>query len=234
MHKIIITVLFFALSIAASAQSDRYISFTQKAEILDKGKKLSSETGVYFDKVKTTIVKHITLPEEAVTATNALGETEIYYPKTNHVSFLHLESMSSKRNLIYYFANNFTDHLGLADEGFSLISRNYEDNYLVTMWQAPASIHQIDKVKMVFEQGIPIFAEYLNVEGKSQKKIYYSQYQDLYSFRMPMKVIEISYKPSGDSIVSRTIFSDMQISGTPNSEYFNFKTPDDAIPMEKK
>jgi hypothetical protein len=43
-----------------------------------------------------------------------------------------------------------------------------------------------------------------------------------------MKIIEISYKPSGDSIISRTVFSDVNVSSAADNSYFNFKIPDDA------
>jgi hypothetical protein len=139
--------------------------------------------------------------------------------------------MSSKRNLIYYFANNLTDHLGLADEGFSLISNTFEDRYYVTLWKAPSILGGIETVKMVFDNGFPIYSEYKANKEKILKKIYYLSYNDFARFRLPSKIIEISYLPKGDSIISRTAFSDVKVSSTADNSYFNFKIPEDAKPL---
>lgn len=232
--KNIVTLLFFSffLNSAITAQNNNFISYNQKIEIIDHQEKQQSEFKVYFDKEKNTIVKHIQNPIEMVTVSNSFGELSIYYPQTNQLSFQQLKSTSSKRSLIYYFANNQTDHLGLAEEGFTLISKNYEENYLVTLWKSPANQTQIDRVKMVFDQGIPVYAEYIDGDEKTIKKIYYTQYLDLFSFRMPSRIIEISYSPSGDSIVNRTMFSDIDVSNLPNNNFFNFKAPEDALPVQ--
>ena len=216
------------------AQNDNFISFNQKTEIIIKKKKTQSIYNVYFDKEKNTIVKHIEKPVEMITSTNAFGELSIYYPKLNQVSFQQVNSSSSKLNLIYYFANNQTDHLGLAEEGFQLESKKYENDFLITIWKSTNNLLYIDQVKMVFDKGIPIFAAYLDTEEKVLKKIYYSNYIDLNSFRLPSRIIEISYTSSTDSIVNRTIFSNIEVSNLPNSNYFNFKAPEDATPVQKQ
>lgn len=202
--------------------------------MLDQQKKTTTEYAVYFDKGRNMLTRHMLTPLEMISTTNDLGEMKIYYPKTNQVKFQRVKDMSSKSSPIYYFANNLTDHLGLADEGFTLVERKYEDNFLVTLWKAPQQIQQIDRVKMVFEMANPIYAEYLEKQGKVVKKIYYLNYQDLYTFKMPLKIIEIAFKPNGDSIVNRTIFSNIEVSNAPKSEFFNFKIPDNAIPLQAK
>lgn len=234
MSKLFFLLLVLLLPFISPGQRGQYISYRQTNERLFNKKKSVSTTTHYYDKGKNVITKHTFEPEEIVTVTNELGEIKIYYPQTNKVTYQHIKGVSSKSNLIYYFANNQTDHLGLADEGFQLIDRSYDQNYLVTTWQAPSNKQRIDKVKMVFEMGNPIYAEYLDAKEAVLQKIYYTGYQDYFTFRMPMRIIEINYMPKGDSIVNRTIFSNIEVADTPESDYFNFIVPDDAEPIETK
>jgi hypothetical protein len=161
---------------------------------------------------------------------NALGEIKNYYPGTNQVDYLQVSEMSSKRNLISYFANNMTDNLGLAEDGFQLSSSAYEDQYYIAYWKAPSILKGIESVKMVFDNGQPVYSEYQANKKKILKRIYYTNYMDFTHFRLPLKIIEINYLPSGDSIINRTLFSDVKVSSTADDKYFNFKIPEDAKP----
>lgn len=219
-------------TIHVSGQPKNYISLKQHSEILENKKKIANDINLYFDNSKLTITKHYYATPEFIMLTNALGEIKTYYPGTNEVGFKHIAEMSSKRNLIYYFANNQTDHLGLADEGFSLVSNTYENQYNVTRWKAPSILKGIESVKMVFENGLPVYSEYQNLKKKVMKKIYYTNYQDFTQFRLPLKIIEISYLPSGDSVINRTQFSEVKLASVPENKYFNFKIPENAKPIE--
>jgi len=232
--KKIVLALGCIFSIAAYSQPKSYISLKQHSEILENKKKMANDIDLYFDNSKLTITKYYHASPEFVILVNQLGEIKTYYPGSNEVGFKHIAEMSSKRNLIYYFANNQTDHLGLADEGFSLISNTYENQYNVTRWKAPSILKGIESVKMVFDNGLPVYAEYQNLKKKVMKKIYYTNYQDYSQFRLPLKIIEISYLPTGDSIINRTLFSEVKLSSTADNKYFNFKIPENAKPIESK
>ena len=214
------------------AQNGQYISFKQKTELLENQKKSSSILDVYYDHNKNTITKYIHSPEEMILVTNQLGEIKIYYPTTNQVAYKQSDELSSSKNFIYYFSNNLTDDLGLENEGFNLMSRDYDSNYMVTIWKAPAELKLIDQVKMVYEGANPIYAEYTNLKGEILKKIYYSHYTDFYSFRMPLRITEVAFRSDGDSTLNRTIISDVKVSTLPENDYFNFKIPDDALPIK--
>ncbi len=213
------------------AQSGSFISLKQHSEILENKNKLTSEIDLFFDNDKQTITKYYHSSPDYIMVVNALGEIKTYYPTKNEVVYKQITEMSSKRNLIYYFANNLTDHLGLADEGFSLVSNTFEDQYYVTLWKAPSILRGIETVKMVFDNGFPIYSEYKANKEKILKKIYYLNYNDFERFRLPLKIIEISYLPSGDSIINRTVFSDVKVSTTADNSYFNFKIPENAKPL---
>jgi len=224
--------LFFSLlGISLNAQPGSYISLKQHSEVLENQKKIANEVDLFFDKNKQTITKFYHSSPEFIMVVNPLGEIKTYYPASNEVAYKQITELSSKRNLIYYFANNLTDHLGLADEGFSLISNTYENQFYVTIWKAPSILKGIEAVKMVFENGLPVYSEYQANKKKILKKIYYTNYKDFTQFRLPLKIIEISYLPSGDSIINRTLFSNVKVTSSADDKYFNFKIPDNAKPL---
>ena len=219
---------FLLLSVSLNAQQGNYISLKQHTEVLENKKKITNEVDLFFDNSKQIVTKYYHSSPEFIMVINSLGEIKTYYPASNEVGFKQITELSSKRNLIYYFANNLTDHLGLADEGFNLISNTYENDFYVTVWKSPSILKGIETVKMVFENGLPVYSEYKANKKKILKKIYYTNYKDFTQFRLPLKIIEISYLPSGDSIVNRTLFSNVKVSSTVDDKYFNFKIPDNA------
>ena len=229
--KIFLLFQILVCSTSLIAQTKSYISLKQHTDVLENKNKLSNEIDLYFDNDKQTITKYYHSTPDFIMVVNALGEIKTYYPTKNEVGYKQISEMSSKRNLIYYFANNLTDHLGLADEGFSLISNTFEDKYYVTQWKAPSILRGIDIVKMVFDNGFPIYSEYKSNKETILKKIYYLSYSDFERFKLPSKIIEISYLPSGDSIINRTVFSDVKVTSTADSPYFNFKIPENAKPL---
>jgi hypothetical protein len=214
------------------AQPASYISLNQKTDVTENNKKISNEVDIYFDNNKKIITKYYHSTRNFILISNSLGEIKTYYPATNEVAYNQIRELSSKRNLIYYFANNLTDDLGLSDEGFNLTSNTFEDQYYVTIWKAPSVLKGIDKVKMVFENRLPVYTEYQSLKSKVIKKIYYTNYKDFSQFRLPLKIIEINYLPSGDSIVTRTLFSNVKASSSGDDDYFNFKIPENAKPLD--
>jgi len=222
---------FFLINVSLQAQQGSYISLKQQTEILENKKKISNEVDLFYDNNKQIITKYYHSAKEFILVTNALGEIKTYYPASNEVDYKQISELSSKRNLIYYFANNLTDDLGLVDEGFNLVSNTNENQFYVTLWKAPSFLKGIETVKMVFENGLPVYSEYQASRKKIVKKTYYTNYKDFTQFRLPLKIIEISYLPSGDSIINRTLFSNIKVSSSPDGKYFNFKIPDDAKPV---
>ncbi|HCY41357.1 MAG TPA: hypothetical protein DHV48_08395 [Prolixibacteraceae bacterium] len=225
---------FFCILLSGSllyAQPGSYISLKQHTEVLENGKKISNDVDLFFDNNKHTITKYYHASTEFVMISNALGEIKTYYPGTNEVGYKQMSELSSKRNLIYYFANNLTDHLGLAEEGFNLVSNTYENQFYVTLWKAPSILKGIETVKMVFDNGLPVYSEYQANKKKILKKIYYTNYKDFNQFRLPLKIIEISYLPTGDSIINRTLFSNVKVASLADNKYFNFKIPENAKPI---
>ena len=232
-QKIVILLIACVFSVSVKAQKGNYISLKQKTEVLDNRKKATKKVDLYFDKEKQVITKYYYSSPDFVTVVNPFGEVKTYYPESNEVAYEQVPELSSKRTLIYYFTNNFIEDLGLVDEGFRLVSNEFDGQYYVTTWQPPSTLKGIVTVKMVFENGLPIYSEYQASKENILKKIYYTNYKDFRQFRLPMNIVEISYIPSKDSIISRTSFSDVKVSWSDDSPYFNFKIPEDAKPISQ-
>lgn len=231
-QKIVILLVVCVSGVSLKAQTGNYISLKQKTEVLENHKKATKEVDLYFDKEKQVVTKYYYSSPDFITIANPFGEVKTYYPESNEVAYEQVSEMSSKRNLIYYFANNLIEDLGLVDEGFSLVSNEFEGQYYVTTWQPPSSLRGLGNVKMVFENGLPVYSEYQASKEKVLRKIYYTNYKDFNQFRLPMNIVEISYVPAKDSIISRTTFSEVKVTWSDDSSpYFNFKIPDDAKPI---
>ncbi|MDA3879455.1 MAG: hypothetical protein PF436_03615 [Prolixibacteraceae bacterium] len=236
MYRIVInsflSIFILFICFVSSAQPVRYVSLQQQTEILEGKRKNTNNIEIYFDNQRHIITRCYHSPKDMITVANSLGEIKTYNPKTREVSYQRVEGLSSKNNVVFFFVNNLTDHLGLADQGFTLVSNQYEGQYYVSVWEAPVSIKNIAKVKMAHQNGVPVYSEYLDNKGKALKKTYYTGYYNLPWFRFPQKVIDIAYQPGGDSTITRTMYKNIEVSDVPDSEYFNFEIPEDAKSVE--
>jgi hypothetical protein len=220
--------LFLILPVCLKSQENNFISVAQETQVLSKGVKSIFRCDIYYNKVKDAITTRHIYPAEFINQSNRYGETKLYYPKDNTVSVHQDQSLSTTNELLYYFINNRLNDLGLAKEGFKLISTTNEEGMIVTMWQAPVSLKVIDKIKVVFKDFVPVYSEYLTTGGLILKKIYYSRYSDFKSFKIPMRITEISFESRTDSTIRLSVFSNVKVTDTPDGDYFNFKIPDDA------
>jgi hypothetical protein len=210
------------------AQTKDCVSVTQQIQTLQKGSKSIFKCDIYYNKEKDAVVTHHYYPAEFVKISNRSGEMKIYFPATNTVTVQQNESYSTTNELLYYFVNNKTTDLGLAKEGFKLIKTDSEEDLMVTIWQAPATLKVISKIKIVFKDMLPVYAEYQASNGTIMKKIYYSNYTDLLTFRMPLRITEISFETKTDSTIRLSVFTNVRTKDFPENNYFNFKVPDDA------
>jgi hypothetical protein len=182
----------------------------------------------FYDNEQGVLVSAYSIPNKFIKVSNRKGEIKLYIPKSNTVTYTQDITLSSENELIFYFANNLQQDLGLEKEGFVMVDSRIDDKYLIFIWEAPQEINAIKKVEIVYDRDYPIYAAYFNLNGDILKKIYYYDYFATNYFKMPTKVTEISYTPERDSIVQRTIFSNINVANTPNSSYFDFKIPNNA------
>lgn len=210
------------------AQFKDCVSVSQEIQVLSKGTKSVFKCDIFYNKEKDAIVTHHYYPVEFVKMSNRLGEMKIYFPETNKVTIEQNQSLSTTNELLYYFINNKLSDLGLSKEGFKLTNTIREEGLVVTYWQAPVSLKVINLIKIVFKENLPVYAEYLGSDGKILKKIYYSKYADFKSFRIPLRITEISFDDKKDSTIRLSVFSNVLTNGFPDNNYFNFKIPENA------
>jgi hypothetical protein len=210
------------------SQNNNCVSVSQETRVLSKGSKSIFKCDIFYDKEKDAVVTHHFYPAEFVKMSNRFGEMKIYFPETNSVTIQQNQSLSTTNELLYYFINNKLSDLGLSKEGFKLVSTTNEEGLIVTIWQAPASLKVIYQIKIVFNEMLPVYAEYHSLDGMILKKIYYSQYADFRSFRMPLRITEITFENKSDSTIRLSVFSNVRTNDFPEKNYFNFKIPDDA------
>jgi hypothetical protein len=231
MNKILVFVLVLVFLLPQSrllSQDKDCVSLSQETLVLSKGSKSIFKCDIYYNKEKDAVVTHHYYPAEFVKMSNRLGEMKIYFPETNSVTIQQNLSLSTTNELLYYFVNNKLADLGLSKEGFKLSNTTREKELMVTIWQAPASLKVINQIKIVFKEMLPVYAEYLALDGSIKKKIYYSRYSDFKTFRMPLRITEISFESKTDSTIRLSVFSNVRTNDFPDNNYFNFKIPDNA------
>jgi hypothetical protein len=222
-------ILFFLLHSGFLKSQDRdLVRVSQETQVLSKGKKSIFRCDIFYNREKDAIVTHHIYPTEFIKMSNRFGELKIYFPSSNTVTVKENISLSTTNELLYYFVNNKLTDLGLSKEGFKLAGSTREGDKMITVWQAPPTLKEISRIRVVFEEMLPIYAEYIGMDGLIKKKIYYSRYNDFKTFRMPLRITEINFDSKTDSTIRLSVFSNVLTSGFPDENYFNYKIPDDA------
>jgi hypothetical protein len=225
---LIVKLLIILLPLNLLAQEKERVSVSQETQVLSKGSKSIFRSDIYYDKEKDVVVVHHTYPADFVKISNRFGEMKIYFPSTNSVTIKQSDSFSTTNDLLYYFVNNLVNDLGLSKEGFILASTSRENDITFTEWQAPSSIKVVSRIKMAFKDFVPVYAEYIGTKGKIVKKIYYGRYSDFQTFRLPMRITEVTFESKKDSTIRLSVFTNVKTNDFPAKNYFDFKVPDDA------
>lgn len=213
----------------AKAQSGKKVSTHMLSQTLNKGKVSNTEADLYFQFPEGIILMYYSYPEEFVFLSNPLGEARLYHPDKNQVVIRANDMLASQNNNLYFFLSNQTYDLGLEGLGFRIIDNEQDDSYFITNWQAPAQLlKQVDKIKLVHKDLLPVHADYLGSKGNSVLKVYYENYKKVSGSQVPSLITEIIFMPNGDSIIKRMQYSDFKYGSAVDISKFNFTIPDDA------
>ncbi|WP_139035370.1 hypothetical protein [Anaerophaga thermohalophila] len=229
--RTIIIVTFLSFLLFPEVTSQNYqgkVSIEALHQVYHEGNLFNAKSAILYDGESSEIIFHYFQPEEFYKKINSLGEITIYNPGKNTVTFTQNSQYSSSNELIYYFVNNQIQDMGLRKEGFTPVNTERDGKYVVATWQAPPGMRAISTVELVFDNFLPVFAEYVDNNGKSLKKIYYYDYIHLENFSFPKKITEVAYTARQDSTVKRTTFSDICSGKDIQMDIFNFKIPSDA------
>jgi hypothetical protein len=226
----IILLLLFALLLAGFSLSgvDR-IMLRMDSQNLQRGKRVDVQAEMFYEAENGRLVTNYISPVQQVMITNNRGELAIYNERDNTVYRDQSMEYSSENNLIYFFLSGRMQDLGLRQMGFDLMETEFIDGLVKTSWfPPPAMYHLFNRIELVHEDFLPIYAGYYDAGRNLVKKVYYTDYMHFPELILPMTITEFNYLPGGDSIVNRLRFSDVRINQRAASPWFNFSIPDDA------
>lgn len=228
MRKLTLLFYIFFISNFLFSQKIEKISLQVDTKSLAKGKLLVTNSEFYFKSIEGKLLIRYLHPKNYISISNAKGELIIHDIKKNEVYKTQNLTYSTETNFIYYFLANKIQTLGLDEMGFMNMKTSFEDGLLVTKWSPPKVMAKdINFIKLVHENFLPIYIEYIDYKLKPIKKVYYSNYSNYKEFNMPQKITEINYIGL-DSTINRYEISDIKINKDANSSYFDYEIPKNA------
>jgi len=228
MKKLVLILFTLSFSLGLWSQNKYIYVHSENVSVHNK-EKVTLVQDIYYQSPSNKITIKYTAPEEYIYQSNIKGEARFYYPKTNEVKLLHDLFLSSKNNVLYYFANNTVSNMGLEEGGFVLNGSENKDNLIISKWKAPINMQKyIASAELVHENYLPKYMAYFSTKGNIIKKIYYLNYQNQGQFILPMRIIEIEYKSPTDSIIRSQTFSKIKTHYQAFNPMFNFQIPKNA------
>lgn len=226
-NKFVLFTLLFFIVMPSFAQ--RKVSLHMETKTLQNNKVIRSEAEIFFKFPEGDMVLKEIFPDQNIYMSNPLGEARLYNPEKNQLVIKANEMFTSRNQNLYYFLTNQTYDLGLESLGFKIIKSEPEDDYFVTWWQAPDQLTgQVNQIKLVHKNMVPIHADYLDIKGNSVLKVYFDHFENVASSQVPANVTEIIFLPEGDSLIKRTQYSDMKWDAGVDESRFEIVIPDDA------
>lgn len=220
-------ILLLALSAFKSSSVER-VMMHMESQSLHRGKVVKVEAELFFQAQNGRMITHYIQPEGQVMITNDKGEVAIHNQKENTVTYRQGEEYSTQSGMIHFFLQGKTHDLGLADFGFQQMSSEFRDGVVVTEWFPPSSLYHIyNRIELVHEDFMPIYAGYYDAQRNLAKKVFYSEFQYFGDVFLPTLITEFNYI-GGDSIINRIRFSDLRTNHQAISPWFNFQIPADA------
>ena len=199
-----------------------------ESQSLHRGKVVKVEAELFFYAMDARMVTRYIQPSHQIMIANNKGEVALYNEKENSVVYRQGHEYSTESGMIQFFLQGKTRDLGLSDFGFQQMSTEFKDNLVVTEWFPPASLyHLYNRIELVHEDFMPIYAAYYDATRKLAKKVYYSDFQYFGDVYLPGLVTEFNYI-GNDSIINRIRFSDIRVNHQATSPWFNFEIPSDA------
>ena len=222
-----LTLVFFLLSFN-QASVDR-LMMNMKSQSLHQGKVVNIEAELYYNSSSGVLLTRYTDPAGQIMITNEQGELTVYDENNNTVTYSQGDEYSTLTNIVRFFLQGMTQDMGLEAFGFSLMDTRFEDNLVITEWFPPQHLYgMFNRIKLVHEDFLPVYAGYYDAQKNLAKKVYYSHYKSVGDVFIPTSVTEFNYI-ANDSVINRMLFTDIKTNYQARSPWFNFKVPDDAL-----
>lgn len=228
-HRSVANVLVICmLLVSFGTMSVDRLMMNMVSQSLHKGKVVKVEAELFFQATSGRMITRYINPAHRVMITNNKGEVAVYNEEENTVIYKQGAEYSTESGLIHFFLQGKTQDLGLSDFGFQHMSTEFKDNMVITEWFPPESLYHIyNKVELVHEDFIPIYAAYYDAQRKLAKKVYYSDFHYMGDVYLPGLITEFNYI-GNDSIINRIRFTDIKVNHQAVSPWFNFEIPSDA------
>jgi outer membrane lipoprotein-sorting protein len=227
--KILSLLIVSSLLFAAPASIDR-LSASVTTRQLQQGKSVTIRGDVFYQR-NGNMVTHFSFPKEVVILANKLGETRIYDPRRNEVVRAQNEAYSTQTTQLSFFLTGATSDMGLIRLGFVQDKTVSQGKRLVTEWRLKNADKKkpIQRVKIVYEQALPIYMHYADGAGRIVRKVFYYNYQPIEGRPFPNTTTEILYQDQDrDSTISKTTYGNFLLNGQATSPYFEYTIPANA------
>lgn len=228
MQKIFIFILSITLFSFSPTQSFQRFKAKILTRTFHKGKTANNKGEIAYLLSGKMITKFMS-PKEYYIVNTAKGEISIYDPHKNEVFQQQDFQYSTENTQLYFFLQNKKSDLGLKSMGFTVINTRFEQDFMITTWSPPIQASNVLKEVELVHKGLnPVFMSYKDAKNRITKKSYYYNYMNLKGIEFPQAITQIDYPVAGDSIVSKTTYSEAAVNAEANSPLFDFTIPQNA------
>ena len=233
MYRIILSVLLLLAAYAGFGQQQ--VSAKKEVKKVTKGQLMKTQAEVYYNLSKNEIVVDNQYPTKFVMKTNNKGEAKIYFPERNEVMVEQQAVYAAESDLLFFFLSGKATDMGLAEQGYQLVETRYDQELMITEWTPPLVMsEQIKSVELVLNNYLPVYYEFIGADEQVINKAYFSNYQPVEAYMVPLRITEIEYLPQQDSLVSRIDYTDLKIGAMVDENFINYQIPTDAKPIKLK
>jgi len=204
------------------------ISASMVIRQVQQGKSVTLRGDIFYQR-NGNMITHFTYPREYMIVANKLGETRIYDPMKNTVIEYQNFLFSTQSSQFYYFFSGRVADMGLTKIGYVQDKTYNEGVLLVTEWKLkrPDKKANIQRIRIVYDGQRPVYMHYEEAGGRVFRKVYYYNYQMLNDYTFPSTTTEILYD-KGDSVVSKTNYTDFKLNEMSTSAWFDYTIPANA------
>jgi outer membrane lipoprotein-sorting protein len=215
-------------AVSRSPPTIERISADMTIRQVQQGKSVTLRGSLYYQR-NGNLVTHFVYPKEYMIVANRLGETKLYDPAKNTVVQYQNFLFSTQSSQFYYFFSGKVSDMGLTRIGYVQDKTYNEAGMLVTEWKlkTPDKKAAIQRIKIVYEGQRPVYMHYEEAGGRVFRKVFYYNYQMLDTYYFPATTTEILYD-KGDSVVSKTNYTDFKLNENTAAAWFNYAIPRNA------
>ncbi len=232
--SIISLFILFGQMLVADQVAFQRITLDMEQKILQNKQVTVSKARIYYQ-ANGDMVTHTSYPKEVMMVNNRKGSLSVYNPETHTVTLIENFMYSTENSQFYFFLQNKKSDMGLKNMGFHLQDTQMQGDKIITWWGAPSAMRKVLKrIMLVHEAGNPVYMKYIGNNYEEVKKVYYYNYFKEEGISFPTTITQFDYLPTGDSIITRTVYSNFQLNDEVQSDMFDYQIPADAQLVEFK